>query len=319
MSLYRFTPGEKANQIPGRTWNRLVDGEERDSRRGPPSVRGPEGGSEGENPSPARVLLKNDSGSDAPTGGVLKLTGVVHEPAVEIGCEYSGPIFTGDTPAANEQHVAILSEPIADGFLGWGVIPNAAWAKVNVSDAGHTYAKPKASVDELESDAGTGFPIIWKESGTGAGKWAVVSLSKPGGTTLTIGVFIDTIPAASIVVAGSVPNQTLTITHGYTADAVIIAKKKADGTGWDHEEVDDETRLIGGVNLSFSRLRAAPTTPVAMLGYIESLTIADEPTDVFVPVNWEMRSLHGYVVGDIQVPFKDAASEEFQLNSEPCE
>lgn len=198
MSLYRFTPGEKANQIPGRTWNRLVDGEERDSRRGPPSVRGPEGGSEGENPSPARVLIKNDSGSDAPTGGVLKLTGVVHEPADEPGCEYSGPIFTGDTPAANEQHVAILSEPIADGFLGWGVIPNAAWAKVNVSDEDHEFAQPKASVAELVSSASVGFPIIWKELGTGADKWAVISLVKPGvGSSLRWGQATSAISAAT--------------------------------------------------------------------------------------------------------------------------
>lgn len=198
-NLKRLQPGEYSDGIPGKTWNALVDGEERRRASGPPNSRGPQGGDYGEGASPARVLIKNDSESEVPTGGVLKLTGVAQEPEDFPGCEFSGPIFTGETPEDDnpDQHIAILTEPVSPGFFGWGIIPNSWWAKVNVSDADHTFAKAKASVDELESDASTGFPIIWKESGTGAGKWAVVSLAKPGGSSLRWGQADGAISAAT--------------------------------------------------------------------------------------------------------------------------
>ncbi len=179
--LKRLQPGEYSDGIPGKTWNALVDGEVRDRAKGPPNIRGPQGGNDSDSPNPVRVLVKNDSGSEVPTGGVLRLTGVAQEPADFPGCEYAGPIFTGETPEDDDpdQQVAVIAEPVSDGFLQWGAIAGAAWAKVNVTDAGHAFAKPKASVDELESDASTGFPIIWKEIGTGTGKWAVVSLAAP--------------------------------------------------------------------------------------------------------------------------------------------
>lgn len=197
--LKRLQPGEYSAGIPGKTWNALVDGEERRRASGPPNSRGPQGGDYGDPASPARVLIKNDSGSEVPSGGVLKLTGVAQEPADFPGCEYTGPIFTGETPEADDhdQHIAILTEPVSPGFFGWGIIPNSWWANVNVSDEAHTFAKAKASVDELESDASTGFPIIWKESGTGAGKWAVVSLVKPGGSSLRWGEATTTVSAAT--------------------------------------------------------------------------------------------------------------------------
>ncbi len=125
------------------------------------------------------VLLVNGSGSDVPQGGVLKLATPVATPTDRAEVVLEGLAFNGDTPGADDpnQHIAIACEPIADEGVGYGFIPNATWAKVNVSDAGHKFAKPKASVAELES-GGSGYPIIWKESGTGAGKWAVVSLVK---------------------------------------------------------------------------------------------------------------------------------------------
>lgn len=186
-NLKRLQQGASLQQIPGRTWNALVAGEERDRQKGPQINKGPEGGDAGDVPSPVRVGLYNDSGGDVPAGGVLKLSSPLNEPANDIATIFDNLAFVCDVPAANEQHVAICSEPIPDGAMGHGVIPGAAWAKVNVGDADHTYAKPKASTAELESDGSAGFPIIWKESGTGAGRWAVVSLSKPGGVNIIHG------------------------------------------------------------------------------------------------------------------------------------
>lgn len=178
MSLFRFTPGQTAREIPGGTWNALVDGEERDAKRGPGNVRGPEEGGFVVPPSPCRLQIVNRSGVAVPTGGVLKVTGVHVDPSTEFGAEYAGPIFTGDKPVAGDlqQTIMIVSEPIRVDGVGWATIAGAAFAKVNITNAGHNFAMPNAAVEEFESDSAAGYPIVWKETATGADKWAVVLL-----------------------------------------------------------------------------------------------------------------------------------------------
>jgi hypothetical protein len=178
--LERMTPGQSIDGIPGRTWNAFVDGEIRDRAKGPPNIRGPQGTAQAQPPNPARVMVKNGSENDVPTGGVLTLSDVLFNPADRGGPEYSGPVFLADIPEADNdsQTVVIAWEPIKVNAVGQATLAGCAFCKLLINAEGHTFAKPKASVDELESDASTGFPIIWKETGTGADKWAVVSLTK---------------------------------------------------------------------------------------------------------------------------------------------
>lgn len=142
--------------------------------------------------------------------------------------------------------------------------------------------------------------------------------ARGGNSALVLGVIVATIPAASIVVAGSAPDETVAVTHGYTATSAIITKLKTDKTGWEHEVVAGDTRKIGCVNFSFSRLRASTAHPIGALGYVETLSIADVDTEVFVPVNWDLTSLFGHNVAVVQVPYKDPASKEFKLDAEEC-
>lgn len=182
MSLFRFTPGQTAREIPGGTWNALVDGEERDAKRGPGNVRGPEGGGFVVPPNPCRLPIVNRSDAAVPTGGVLKVTGVHVDPSLAFGAEYAGPMLTGDKPVVGDlsQTIVIASEPIRIDGVGWATIAGAAFAKVNITNAGHNFAKPKATVAEFDSDGGGVYPIIWKEATTGVDKWAVVLLTGAG-------------------------------------------------------------------------------------------------------------------------------------------
>jgi hypothetical protein len=63
---------------------------------------------------------------------------------------------------------------IRSAEIGYGVIPEAYWAKVDVTDDTHTRAIAAAGT-LLSSAASGGIPIIWKPSGTGE-KWCVVSI-----------------------------------------------------------------------------------------------------------------------------------------------
>lgn len=140
----------------------------------------------------------------------------------------------------------------------------------------------------------------------------------PGGTKLLLGLFVDTIPAAAYTVSGTTPSFSVTATHGYTADAVIVMRRKDDLTGWEAEPSDTDVLIVGGVNLSQSRLRASVARPVPMLGYLDTLVITDEAFDVFVPVNWDQSSLYGFDFALPQVPYHTEDSAEFILDAEDC-
>lgn len=176
--LKKFQIGESVGEFPARTWNALVRGEERDRARAAEFAARLDSI---ESWSSVRVLVRNDSGSLVPAGGVLKLSGVLVEPSDQPSTVFDGPMFTGATPtaAAPDQHLAVMIEPTKDKYAGYGIVPGAVWAKVNVSNVAHQFAQPKAAVDELESSDSSGYPIIWKEGGAGAGKWAVVALQRP--------------------------------------------------------------------------------------------------------------------------------------------
>lgn len=172
----KINKGQRLGGIPADGWNAFVD----TSHKVDQLRTQQQGQASSDRGGPVYCFIRNDSGSDVPNGGVLALGAPVTVPATRAEVVLEGLAFVGELPVADAptQHVAISIEPIADGAFGYGIIPGAVWAKVNVSDDGHLFAQPKASVSELRSHASQGFPIIWKESGTGAGKWAVISLSK---------------------------------------------------------------------------------------------------------------------------------------------
>jgi hypothetical protein len=170
--------------------------------------------------------------------------------------------------------------------------------------------------------AGTGYLIIGDVTTIGGVDVVRVSPIQATDAALAIGIFIDTVPAASIAVGGSDPSYTLTFTHGYTADSVLLLRLKENRTGWEFELDDsDEPKKVGGVNFSFSRLRASQTDPITQLGFVKTLSIEDVDTEVFIPANWDMSSLLGFDQNSdpSQVPYHLYATSEFRLNARPCE
>jgi len=77
----------------------------------------------------------------------------------------------GDVLPAESTAVTV----VRSANVGFGVMPQAYWAKVNLSSATHTTAKRPASGTTLDSAVSAELGILWKPEGTGE-KWCVVEV-----------------------------------------------------------------------------------------------------------------------------------------------
>ena len=72
---------------------------------------------------------------------------------------------------------AILQQPIKAGYLGVAQVSGVALCKLDVVYETHVYADVKdGNADELKTGEVGAAEILWKQSGTGSGKWALVRL-----------------------------------------------------------------------------------------------------------------------------------------------
>ena len=180
----RIEPGQKlAGAISARAWNRAQDAADRVLGVGT-GANG--GGATGAEPAPNVVLIKNTSGQDVPMCGVLGISGVEINPsggnltgtadADKRAREFvSRPILTGVTPAAaHAESFVVTLEPIANNKIGRAAVSGVFACKVNVTNASHRFATAKNDDgSQLQSAACGVLQLVWKETGTGANKWAV--------------------------------------------------------------------------------------------------------------------------------------------------
>jgi hypothetical protein len=185
----RVQPGQRLDTaFSARAWNRAQDAAD--------LVLGDRGGLEaGAGQSVAYpytwVLAKNTTSGTVPRWGVLKISGVEIEPTSSAGGPTAQfeqmPVLTGITPTANAPEWCVAVEPIAAGGIGRVAVGGVVQAKVNVGASGDKFVAAGTSVNALVS-GGTGEgAILWKESGTGNAKWALVRFGAGSGSVLLQG------------------------------------------------------------------------------------------------------------------------------------
>lgn len=167
----RIHQGQALAGLPASGWNAFVDTHEK--------VRQWRGQPNGQASSAASVLVLNDSGAEAGFGKVVALGETLNFPADRAGVVYEGVTFKADIPNVSSRAFAVLKETLADGAIGGAEVPCAAWARVNMTDESHWFCGPLADYLVLQSNGGSFYPILWKETGTGE-KWAIVSLIETG-------------------------------------------------------------------------------------------------------------------------------------------
>lgn len=165
------------------------------------------------------IKVKNLSGSNRTTGEVLTITDPIQDDK-----PWFTPIFEAISPANGSlANVCVLLEPCKAGAIAKAALVGWVWAKVNISSAAHTHAKPAASQAKMSS-ALAGFPIRWKPAGTGD-KLCFIELTR---STLPRWGIASTTNALSATVSSAPLNQILEIGTGFTIPNTVIAN----GVNW---------------------------------------------------------------------------------------
>ena len=173
----RFQPG--ATSIPAELLNAMVDLVKRDRARAMPQVKG-----QSSPPlAPTLCYLQNGSGADVDRFGVLGIDSPVVSPTDNADTFASLIALKGVKPTTDHEDgkFVVLLEPTANNGVRTAAIGGVTICKINVTDAAHKYAKAKADTTAalVSADAGP-CVIMWKQSGTGDGKWAVVRFGGGG-------------------------------------------------------------------------------------------------------------------------------------------
>lgn len=145
--------------------------------------QGPEGWPSGINV----VMAKNTTGAAVPRWGVLGVENMLEiSPQSGYSQEASFqemPCVRGGVPTADTAgRFVIALEPIPLNGIGRAAAAGVVAVKLHIVTAGDGFARPKpGTVSEMISGGGPA-EILWKQSGTGTGKWALIKFGG-GGTT----------------------------------------------------------------------------------------------------------------------------------------
>jgi hypothetical protein len=122
--------------------------------------------------------------------GVLAITGVAITPTGSSGGATASfeemPVLTGGTPSVTTTAWCVAVEPIESGKIGRVAVGGVVQCKVEVDKADDKFVG--CSGGGLKTGVKGEGLILYKESGTGSGKWALVRL----GTTATTEIDVIT-------------------------------------------------------------------------------------------------------------------------------
>lgn len=177
----RIEPGQPLRgAISARAWNRAQDAAD--------LVLGAYAGTEGG--APGSPVLKPYTWAycrpsvTVARWGVLAITGVAITPTSSSGGATASfeemPVLTGGTPSASTTAWCVAVEPIAANAVGRVAVGGVVQCKVEVDKADDKFVACKASTTELKTGTTGEGLILWKDSGTGSNKWALVRLAGGG-------------------------------------------------------------------------------------------------------------------------------------------
>jgi hypothetical protein len=184
-SLQKVIAGDKLDSIPAGTWNGFIDAANfvRNLTLSDTANLAPQVATGG-----AIVPIYNNSGSTRRRFEILGIDGLKITQSDNANWPQA-PVLIGTTPTISSGHTrkfALLQEPIASGKIGLALIDGVSPCKLKIQDAGDDFA------DALDTDGTqlvTGSygaaQILYKESGTGTGKWAYVRVGT--GTMFALG------------------------------------------------------------------------------------------------------------------------------------
>jgi acyl dehydratase len=120
--------------------------------------------------------------------GVLAITGMEITPTSSAGGATASfeemPVLTGGTPSATTTAWCVAVEPIESGKVGKVAVGGVVQCKVEVDKSDDKFVA--CSSGGLKTGVKGEGLILWKDSGTGSGKWALVRLGATATTELDV-------------------------------------------------------------------------------------------------------------------------------------
>lgn len=184
----RIEPGQRLNgAISARAWNRMLDAAD--------IVMGDAGGVVAGTGSPSEkpyTWAYCKASVTVPRWGILAITGVEITPTASDSDAATKtfqdtPVLTGGTPSASTTAWCVAVEPIASGKVGRVAVAGVVQCKVEIDKADDKFVA--CSSGGLKTSVKGEGLILWKESGTGSGKWALVRLVASGTEGIKRGTF----------------------------------------------------------------------------------------------------------------------------------
>jgi hypothetical protein len=147
----------------------------------------------GEPPTPYTwVMGKNNTGATIARWGVLAITGMNVAPSGDSNATRQFemmPVVACGTPSATTTAWCVAVQPIKSGQIGRVAVGGVVQVKVDVTSADDKFVACKASATELKTGTTGEGLILYKEGGTGTGKWALVRLVAGGAQGVKRGTF----------------------------------------------------------------------------------------------------------------------------------
>ena len=183
-------PGERL-AIPAAAWNRVID------QIALAPIASPSGGEASRIPN-LRVYVRNDTSGTIDQWGILHITGICPAITGTTGSAFeqyqTSPAVAGVTPigSTNGQFLVAV-EPIKAGEFGLAAIDGVVQVKLDVTAESDRFATPKAgSTAEMKTASSGEASILWKQAGTGTGKWGLVSIGSGAGGGIRLGKITGT-------------------------------------------------------------------------------------------------------------------------------
>lgn len=173
----RLEPGQSIHgAISARAWNRAQDAADivLNDRY---SVSGESGGAS----SKPYTWAYCKSSVDIDRWGILAITGLDITPTstesdTATRTFQDSPVLRADIPTLSSTAWCVAVEPIGADKVGKVAVAGVVQCKVEIKNASDQYVMAKQSADELRSGSSGEGLILWKDAGTGSGKWALIRI-----------------------------------------------------------------------------------------------------------------------------------------------
>lgn len=194
------------------------------------------------------IFVRNDTGSTFPINTAVQIGDPIGPPSSSYEYWQRGRVYGGILPTAAGVIYGITEEPILASGVGRVVVAGIVPVTLTVTSSGDTYADTAASSGSLTTSTSGTARILWKESGTGAGKRGVVQLVRPsssGGGSLIVTDGTATVnPTAQITITAP-DNGVLVSQSGTTAELIF---QQATETNAGLVSIDDQE--LAGIKLA---------------------------------------------------------------------